>query len=959
MKKHFLYTACALIAVGGLIGFTFSPTSGPQHYTPFEPDEDADYSYEDKASSIRGAVEFYHMVRNNQFTGMLRPDDQQRALAGIREMKDAAPARSKTQASDYQWQFLGPDNVGGRTRDMIIDKDDNQLLLVGSVGGGVFRSTNRGRSWQRVQQDFENNAVTCMEQTGNGNMYFGTGELNFNYVGIAKTSGVVGQGVWRSTDRGLSWTKIIGPDNATENDRWANTNELAADPASPSRLYAATDSGLMVSENGDENWQLVFVPDDFGVLCLDIEFSSDGQDAYAVFQNSVGARTCRLYRSQQGGAVGTWERVGEDVISESVTRIEVDVAPSNKNFVYVAAASNYSTQLNPEVLEGFYQSKDAGDSWERLIRSDPFTFYPFSNFGTGNGQGNYDNTCVVDPKNPERVFVGGVHFWRWSEQNGWYRVAGLNQFQSDAPNPFYVHADKHNVIFDTTTSPYRMYVLSDGGIGVSDDAEGNPKPSFSVLNNNYGSIQFYSIAASTQPPYKAFGGAQDNGTQRIEPNSLTGKSAIRVRGGDGIAVEISQYAPQETWFLSNQYGSIYRSFEEGNDASEFVDNNVEPEGSNIDRLGPFHTTFRLWEGVDTVVVDRFVYDDQNPANSRVVKEERVNYRSLFVFDTFRGIFITDGATNSTSSATWYRLSGVFSNGQVIDFAFSKDGNELYAAGRSGGTGQVYRFSGLKDARFQYDRVGQDLIFNPSEAGITTELIHQRPGQIATGVDVDDNNPDRVIVTYGNYDNRDHVYITENARDANPQFRSIQNNLPNFPVYDVQISISNPDEIVLGTEFGLFTSIDGGDNWVESNEGMDRVATFEIKQYMHREYRDDKIFLRGPYFYAGTHGRGVFRTESQNLVLTQQEEEVPFLQEEQAELALYPNPVRNQLNLGINGLRASAEVEVYNMSGQRVLQRQLAADAPLTQLDVSTLDQGTYVLRVAHENQMLEERFIKR
>ena len=963
MFKSLKFVLPGIAFIAGFFGWTQYADMGPQHYQAHEESEEAK-SHGEIGKGISGAIAYYDLVRNNHYTGITTPEDRKQALSAIDEMKKDGQAKSKTRANGFSWEFMGPDNVGGRTRDMIVDKDDNNLLVVGSVSGGIYRSTNRGRSWRPIREELENNAIVALEQTGDGTMFLGTGEANFTYLGGGKSSGFAGQGVWRSTDKGVSWEKVIGPSVVNGQDRWTNTNELAADHTAQNRIFAGTDNGLMLSEDNGETWDEVFKPGPGtggGRICLDVNVSSDGQDVYAVFLAQVGSETCQIYRSQNRGAAGTWERVGETDVSENVNRIEIGIAPSNKNFVYVAASYNSTGRDNRNRLEGFYQSTDGGDTWNRLIRTDPYTFYPFSNFGLAiGGQGWYDNTVSVDPYDPEKVYLAGVHFYRWSQENGWFRLAGTQRVRNSSPdNEFYVHADKHNVIFDTASKPYRLYVLSDGGVGFSDDAQISEKPTFKVLNNGYGTIQLYSVSASTKPPYKIVGGAQDNGTQRVEPNSLSGKSSVEILGGDGFGTEISRYAPKETWFTSLYYARVNRSFEEGDNPSQFFDDNIRPEG-RTGNLGPFNTTFRLWEGVDTLTVDEYIYDEDNPENSRVVEKQEINYRSLFVLGTYYGIYATPDATNEQASPTWYRIANVLSSRgqQVLDFSFSKDGNHLYVAGGSNSSGKVYRISGLRDARLKYD--GNR--FNPGEAGITVTQIDSRTGVTATGVEVDDNNPDRVVVTYGNYDQSDHVFITENGTSGNPQFSSLQNNLPPFPVYDVQISNSNSDEILLGTEFGIFTSLDGGQSWEESNVNLPRIPVFELRQYMLTRFENGVKYREGPYFYAGTHARGVFRAESNKLLLSE-EEPLKQPKPDVAQLDLYPNPAQDfvRFDLGSTDIMAdeSTEAILYNLQGQEVKREVFNADMTGTmELQVSNLPQGQYLLKVSQGDNVFNGRVIK-
>ena len=135
---------------------------------------------------------------------------------------------------------------------------------------------------------------------------------------------------------------------------------------------------------------------------------------------------------------------------------------------------------------------------------------------------------------------------------------------------------------------------------------------------------------------------------------------------------------------------------------------------------------------------------------------------------------------------------------------SPDGGSLYVSSTNSGT--LSRIDGIQAAVWDTAMLsGATISDSLSIRNINSNLPS---GRSVTDIEVDYNNPNRVIVTLGNYGNSSHVYITENALDDAPTWRSIQGALPNFPVYDAEISVSNPAHIILGTEFGVYYAQNG-------------------------------------------------------------------------------------------------------------------------------------------------------
>src|SRR5690606_11272175 len=125
-------------------------------------------------------------------------------------------------------------------------------------------------------------------------------------------------------------------------------------------------------------------------------------------------------------------------------------------------------------------------------------------------------------------------------------------------------------------------------------------------------------------------------------------------------------------------------------------------------------------------------------------------------------------------------------------------------------------TGLKGKKFQYINGA----FNAADYGIEVKSIFSKTGQIATGIAIDENDANHVLVTLGNYGTTDHVYRSKNALGEAPAFTNISNNLPDFPLYDALISMENPNDYLVAGEYGIWSSRNGGQSWREENEGME-------------------------------------------------------------------------------------------------------------------------------------------
>lgn len=299
----------------------------------------------------------------------------------FRELKSARSrmVQSKAGAGEFDWVQRGPGNVGGRTREVIIDPDDetNNTWYAAAASGGVWKTTDAGNTWQNLTDQLPNLATNCiaMSESNPQVIYIGTGE---GYGGFGMVNG---NGMFRSTDKGTNWDVI----DATENNksfRWIN--KIMIDPDDSNTLIVATNAGIFKTENGGIAWDTVYYT---GHSVQDIATNPGNPQTLYAAVNSLG-----IIKSFDFG--NTWIDAYEGI--GTGFRFSVAVSPIDTNYIFTSVeAQNLETDV--------YISSDGANLWRKLYDVD-YTFYHF----LGN-QGWFNNIIEAHPFNKNKVFIGGVY----------------------------------------------------------------------------------------------------------------------------------------------------------------------------------------------------------------------------------------------------------------------------------------------------------------------------------------------------------------------------------------------------------------------------------------------------------------------------------------------------------------------------------------------------------------------
>jgi hypothetical protein len=720
---------------------------------------------------------------------------------------------SATDASSLgAWSSLGPGNIGGRTRALVINPQNPQIMFAAGVAGGVWKSVNGGATWAPLGDFLANIAITTlvMSPKNTNVLYAGTGEGFYNGDAIR------GAGIFRTTDGGATWTHLAstsGPD-------FYLVNKIAVSAQAPGRLYAATRTGVWRSLNFGSTWTRVLDPQVFGG-CLDLASRTD-RAADVVFASCGTFEQATVYRNLKANAAGAWTPVLRD---PGMGRTTLAIAPSNQNIVYAMAASIVAGDYT-DGLHGVFRSTDGGAHWTARVRntssnklntvllSNPIIAYLDECFGSAGAffnQGWYDNALAVDPKDPNRVWAGGVDLFRSDDGGKSWGLASYWWAQLDDGSylPSRAHADQHTIVFHPRyngTSIKTMFVGNDGGIYKTRNAraatvkttEGVCDPfagafTWEDLNNGYGVTQFYYGL-----PYPGgetyFGGTQDNGTIRSSdtqgPNGWT-----EVFGGDGGFVAIDP-TDTDTIYASTPGLALRKSTDGG-------------------------LTF----------AGKTAGISEDPGNFLFV--------TPFVMDPSNGQRLWIGGSQlwrtNDAAESWSAASAVV---EGIDFPIVSaiavsptDSNRVVA-------GTVEGF------------VVRNTAAVTATGATEWASSRPRPGYISW-VAYDPTDPSIVYATYATFGGGAHVW---KSADGGATWAGLDGTgagvLPDIPVDAIVADPADPSHLYIGTDVGVFSSIDGGLTWMVENTGFANVPTWAL------------AIQNGPggarTLFAFTHGRGAWR-----------------------------------------------------------------------------------------------------
>lgn len=726
-------------------------------------------------------------------------------LAGMqRGSRVAANAIPGSTLSAGAWTFLGPGNVGGRTRALLIDPNQPGVMYAGAVSGGVWKTTTAGASWTPVADILGNLAVCSLafDPQDTSTIFAGTGEGYFREDVRGTALPIAGDGIFVTHDRGASWTQL--PFTAGNADFRFVNDVVVTDAA----VYAATRSGVWRSPDRGATWARVLATTVKGG-CFDVALGG-GTTMLAscgIFEQAT------VYRSTDGAS---WSAVLTD---PQMGRTSLAFAPSNPSIVYALAACNNAgaTGCHDQGLLGVYRSESGGTagSWHAQVRfdnSDPVAQTLLSNrIGTfaqicanehpsWSNMGWHCNVIAVDPVNPQRVWAAGVDLFR--SDDGGRTWGDASYWEINPARPQFAHADHHAIVFDPHYNGavnQTAYFTNDGGVFRTDNAIANVAKGpvgpcsaansfvhYTSLNHNYGVTQFYSGAVLPDGS-RWFGGAQDNGTVSGDVASgVNGWSEIF--GGDGGVVAVDPVQPR-TMYVEYQFATMARS-DDGGETFDYVHVNT--------------------PGVTFLFIAPYIIDPND-------------HRRLFL-----GGSALMRSTNF--GGAWSNASASLPGGAMISALAAANGRPGFLlAGTTGGA--ILRTTSA----------------TTSTGAATFASTKPRDGFVSS-ITIDPANPDTAYATYAGFGGGAHVW---RSLDAGATWSPLDGSgvyaIPDIPVHAVAIDGAR---LFLGTDLGILISTDAGATWHPESAFPAVIA--------------ESIFIgqgpRGRALYAFTHGRGAWRAD---------------------------------------------------------------------------------------------------
>lgn len=787
-------------------------------------------------------------------------------------------------------------------------KESKTLLrATGALAAMKWYNDQRAYPEGRIPTDWREKAINHIEKN-NISKVAGTNDITWTPVGPTNIggrvrsiaidpnnpliiyAGSVSGGIWKSTNGGNSWLP------KTDFAQNLVIGSIAIDPANTNIIYAGTGEGyfnvdalrgigVLKSTDGGENWILLnnFVnpgPNYYYYYINKILINpSNPQILFAaVTNNSEG-----IWRSTNGGT--SWNRLtSPGQISKFCMDLVMD--PINPNIMY-ASFGLFSA-------DGIYKTTDGGSTWNLLsngfparstkflrislaiARSNPQILYAClsdSNYYTHSiqkstngganwfqvgtpydnkilathlgGQGWYNNIIAVHPDNPDIVFTGGINLFK--SVDGGLNWTRISDGYTNKGNPLYVHVDQHVMVFHTNNSSI-IYIGNDGGLFKSEDAGST----FNEINTNFQTVQFYSGAVHpTQEIY--FGGTQDNGTLRT--TAQPGWSMVL--GGDGGATWVD---PQNTQTVYTEY--VYMCLQKSTN------------GGN--------TWTRIMTGIPTAGSSQ--YDGTSDRCSFIAPFEMSRKNpQILVAGSYRVFRTTNGGISWSAISSDLTGDGTGGSGAVISaLAIAPSSTNTIYAGTSG--------SGTSTAKV--------LVTTNGGTGWIDVTKTPLPNRYVRAIAVSHTDSARAYVGFSGY-GTGHLYLTTNRGNT---WTNISGDLPDIPVNAILVDSISVSHLLVGTDLGVFETIDGGTNWIHQNNGMANVSIADLD------------INRSAYIYAATHGRGMFKSDIP-LGVKQNGDQLP---KDFTLYQNYPNPFNPVTTIEFYlAKRAHVELTVYDIIGRMV------------------------------------------
>ncbi len=675
--------------------------------------------------------------------------------------------------SGIELRSIGPAVTGGRVSDFAFNPDNPAHYFVATASGGLWKTENAGVTWQAIADSMPSYSYgdVTLDPNNPSVVWAGTGENN------SQRSVAYGDGIYKSVDGGSTWNNVGLKDSE-------HISEILIDPRNSQVVYAASqgplwnkggDRGLYKTTDGGSTWNKVLeISEHTGVS--DIAFDPENPDViYAtsyqrrrhVWTLINGGPESTIYKSTDAG--NTWKKINKGLPSVDLGRIGIDVAPSNANIIYaiVEAADGKS---------GFYRSTDRGESWHKQ-----------SDYVSGSPQ--YYQEIVVDPKNPHRVY--SLDTYLMVSENGGKTFTRAGEKHK--------HVDNHALWIDPNNTDH-LIVGSDGGVYESWDRAKNW-----AFKDNLPLTQFYKVTVdNTFPFYHVYGGTQDNASLGA-PHRTTSSSGIQnsdwlfTQFGDGFKTVIDPTNP-DIIYSQYQYGGLARYDKQSGERVQMQPVSPDPKVAqrfnwNSPLLISPHNNERIYYGSQTLFQSDNRGDDWRAISGDLSRN--IDRNKLKVMDKVWG---ADTVAKNTSTSFY---------GSLIALTESPLQEGLLYTGSDDGVMHVTQNGGQKWKKIDWpSKVPENSYVSDMEASLFSK--------------------DTVFAVFDNHKRGDFKPYVFRSDNNGKRWKNITGDLPvRGSTYAIAQDHVNKDLLFVSTEFGVFFTQNGGENWVQLKAGLPTIAVRDI------------------------------------------------------------------------------------------------------------------------------------
>jgi photosystem II stability/assembly factor-like uncharacterized protein len=720
----------------------------------------------------------------------------QTACAQSNEETETDDPMAASNFTGLEFRSIGPAFMSGRIADIEIMPDDPATWIVGVGSGGVWRTDNAGTTWTPIFDDqdvFSIGAVT-IDPSNPHTIWVGTGEnVGGRHVGY-------GNGIYRSRDGGQTW-EHLGLENSE------HISEIIVHPDDPNTIWVASqgplwsaggERGLFKSTDGGQTWENVLSAGEWtGVTDVVIDPRNPDRLYAATWQHHrtvaayIGAGPeSGIHVSDDGGE--TWRQVATGLPTGNLGKIGLAISPQNPDVVYAAIELDRRTG-------GIWRSANRGESWTRM-----------SDTVSGGTGPHYYQELYASPHQFDRIYL----------------VSNTSQISDDGGRTFrptnteHRHVDDHAIAFHPTDPDYIMYG-SDGGLYVSYDNEASWR-----FISNLPITQFYDIAVDdSEPFYNVYGGTQDNSTQ-VGPSRTENRHGIRnsdweiVVFADGHEPDIEPGNP-DIAYGSWQQGNLVR-FDRTTGEVVYIRAQPEPgePGERYNWDAPLvvssHQPTRLYHGSQRV----WRSDDRGDTWT-AISEDLTRNQDRMLLPLMGRQWSWDAGWDIYAMSNYNTISALAES--------PVDENVIYA-GTDDGLIQITTDGGETWRRTETG----DLPGVPDLAYVNDF----EPSLFEAGT---------VYLALDNHKYGDFTPYLLRSDNYGRTWRSITDGLPeDEQVWRIAQDHVNPDLLFAGTEFGVYFTIDGGENWTQLQAGIPTISA-----------RDLQIQRRENDLVVATFGRGIY------------------------------------------------------------------------------------------------------